>query len=95
MAGTDSGEERKISWEELKEHNSKSKKAWVAIKNKVYDVTEFMDDVSVHCMGSSAPEPSVRLFRPLSCSILAAKRYFWSKQVRSIRINKSYLDCIH
>ena len=49
MADKASSEERTISWEEIKEHNSKSKSVWVAINNKVYDVTQFMDDVSVRC----------------------------------------------
>ena len=39
--------DNEISWEEVKEHKSKSKGVWVAIHNKVYNVTQFMDDVSL------------------------------------------------
>ena len=46
-AEKESSEERTISWEEIKEHNSRNTGVWVAINNKVYDVTQFMDDVSV------------------------------------------------
>lgn len=49
MADKDSSGEKTISWEEVKEHNSKKNNVWVAINNKVYDVTEFMDEVSVWC----------------------------------------------
>ncbi|VDM96966.1 unnamed protein product [Thelazia callipaeda] len=34
---------RKITHAELAEHNS-SKSSWVCIDNKVYDVTEFLDE---------------------------------------------------
>ena len=36
--------DNKTSWEEVKEHKSKNKGVWVVINNKVYDVTQFMDD---------------------------------------------------
>lgn len=45
--------DNKASWEEVKEHKSKSKGVWVVIHNKVYDVTQFMDDVSLWCLVAS------------------------------------------
>lgn len=45
MAGEGS-ELRKISWEEVAEHNS-SESLWLVVHDKVYDVTKFMEEVFV------------------------------------------------
>lgn len=36
---------RKLTRKEVEEHNS-TKSSWIVIGNKVYDVTEFLDEVS-------------------------------------------------
>ena len=38
------GELKKYSWEEVKQHST-SESAWVVLHDKVYDVTEFLDEV--------------------------------------------------
>ena len=40
------GELKKYSWEEVKQHST-SESAWVVLHDKVYDVTEFLDEVRV------------------------------------------------
>lgn len=40
-------EERTITWEEVKKHNS-AESLWVVINGKVYDVTEFAKEVCVY-----------------------------------------------
>ena len=47
MSGSEDGETplKKYSWEEIKEHQS-PESLWVVVHDKVYDVTNFMDEVS-------------------------------------------------
>ena len=35
---------KKFTWEEVKEHRS-SESLWIVVEGKVYDVTEFLDEV--------------------------------------------------
>ena len=35
-----------FTWEEVVQHNSKSAGVWVVIRDYVYDVTQFLDEVS-------------------------------------------------
>ena len=39
-----SGELKKYSWEEVKQHDT-SQSAWVVLHDKVYDVTKFLEEV--------------------------------------------------
>ena len=41
-------EERIITWEEVKKHNS-AESLWVVVNGKVYDVTEFATEVHSLC----------------------------------------------
>lgn len=91
MADKASSEERTISWEEIKEHNSKSKSVWVAINNKVYDVTQFMDDVSVQCQAVRL-QHSVCLCCP-PFSILVARKFFKNKQVQCVYSPSCHVCC--
>ena len=43
-AGAEAQPLKKYSWEEVRQHQSRSS-LWVVVHNKVYDVTEFMDEV--------------------------------------------------
>lgn len=36
---------KKYSWDEIKSHQSPPDSVWIVIHNKVYDVTEFMEEV--------------------------------------------------
>ena len=38
------GSLKKFTWEEVKEHRS-SESLWIVVEGKVYDVTEFLDEV--------------------------------------------------
>lgn len=37
---------KKYSWEEIKAHQSPADSVWIVIHNKVYDVTDFLEEVS-------------------------------------------------
>ena len=66
--------DNKTSWEEVKEHKSKNKGVWVVIHNKVYDVTQFMDDVSLWWLVASYNRQCASV--DSSCSIQVARRFF-------------------
>ena len=54
MSGEGS-ELRKISWDEVAEHNS-SEALWLVVHDKVYDVTTFMEEVGfIWGLGIGAP----------------------------------------
>ena len=46
------GPEKVFTWDEVEQHNSVSAGVWVVIDDLVYDVTQFVDEVSsleLHC----------------------------------------------
>lgn len=45
-AGAESKPLQQYTWEEVRQHQSRNS-LWVVIRDKVYDVTEFMDEVSL------------------------------------------------
>ncbi len=40
-------EEKSITWEEVAKHKT-AESLWIVVDNKVYDVTGFMEEVSVY-----------------------------------------------
>ena len=49
MSDAGEGELKKYSWEEIKDHQS-SGSPWLVVHDKVYDVTDFLEEVSVEAI---------------------------------------------
>ena len=71
MSDAGEGELKKYSWEEIKDHQS-SGSPWLVVHDKVYDVTDFLEEVSVEAIARG--ERRVTSL-PLSRSILVERRY--------------------
>ena len=73
--------EKVFTWDEVSQHNSVSAGVWVVIDGCVYDVTQFVDEVSsLSLLCSSVPPFSPLHLLPL-CSIQAETRSCWTTQV--------------
>lgn len=38
---------KKYTWEEVKSHQSLPDSIWIVVHNKVYDITEFLEEVTL------------------------------------------------
>ena len=64
---------KKYSREEIKEHRS-SESTWIVVDGKVYDVTEFLDEVCQCVCVVIASDLEVVLFSLVPCSTLEGRR---------------------
>ena len=70
--------ERLYTWEEVAQHNSVSTGVWVVVEGRIYDVTQFVDEVS------SLYLPHIRFLASFFSSLhstLAEKRCCWTTPV--------------
>lgn len=82
---------KKYTWDEIKSHQSPPDSVWLVIHNKIYDVTEFMEEVRGLVSGPASASEVLMSCEYLSLSLSTAS---WRRRGDVGTSRQVYATCI-